>query len=285
MKRVLVIGAINIDIVSYPNNKIVLYDKNPGISKVSFGGVGRNICESLARLNTNPTLLTIVGNDILGESAINYLKDLNVDILYKKSKLPTSTFTSVLDEKRDNYLSVSSMDIINDFDFKLIDSVDFDLFDIVVSDANSEEVSKYISKRCKCLYVDATSAAKVCNIKTILEDISFLKCTLEEYKMLFKDLQVDEVIKRFPNLTLIITDKDKCVTYNIGDVLYNKDVSKVEVVNAIGAGDSFSAGFVYGLARGYSIHRCIEIALAVAAHTVGTEDTVSKNLTRKVIGE
>lgn len=283
MKNVLVIGAVNIDIVARPYNEIVLYDKNPGEAKFSFGGVGRNICENLARLDINPTLLTIIGNDSFGISAVEYLEKLGAKVIYKTANKPTSTFISFLDNHSDNYLSVSSMDIVNDLDIPFIMSKHIDNYDIVVCDANSKEIIDKVSPVCKKLFVDSTSVAKVNNISAAIPNIDYLQCNQSEFKKLFDDT-IENVIEKFPNLTLFITMDEK-VIYNIGKEVFQKEVIKVNVVNAVGAGDSFAASIVYGLARNYSIHQCVDIALKVASHTVTRQETVSNILTTKMIGE
>jgi len=40
---------------------------------------------------------------------------------------------------------------------------------------------------------------------------------------------------------------------------------RVETVNAIGSGDSFVAGFLYGAVKGYDIRACLSIACAAGA--------------------
>ncbi len=285
MKSVLVIGSINIDIVAVPYKEIVLYDKNPGKAKFSYGGVGRNICENLARLEVSPTFLTIVGNDNFGTSAVDYLKNLGTNVIFKKSTLPTNTFISFLDHNYDNYLAVSSMDMIDEFDRTLVNLVNLNDYDLVVCDANSKAVIEYLSTTSCKLFIDATSVARVENIRDYISAIDYLKCTDEEFKTLFTNTSLTTVIERYPNLTLIITNKEQSINYNLGSTTYTKDVDVVPVVNAIGAGDSFSAGIVYGLLNNFDLHTCIERAMMVARHTVTCEQTVSEKLSKKIIGE
>jgi pseudouridine kinase len=45
-----IIGGINIDIEGAPFKKLKYQDSNPGKIRLSYGGVGRNIAENLARL-------------------------------------------------------------------------------------------------------------------------------------------------------------------------------------------------------------------------------------------
>lgn len=285
MKNILVVGATNIDIVAKSYNELKLYDKNPGVALFSYGGVARNICENLARLNIPLNFATIIGNDEVGRNAISYLNNLNVKTYYKTSHLPTSTFISILDADADSYISISSMDIVADLDEEFLSTIDYTDYDLIVSDANSPKIAKFLASQNKTIFIDATSDAKARNISGIIDSISYLKCTSTEMDEIFNTKNIEEVIKIHSNLTLIVTNKDQPITYNIDNNIYTKNVNKVEVVNAIGAGDSFSAGIIYGLHKGYNIDRCIEIGIKVSAHSISQNETVSTKLNEKVIGE
>ena len=50
MADITVIGGINIDIEGSPFNKLRREDSNPGRISLSYGGVGRNITENIARI-------------------------------------------------------------------------------------------------------------------------------------------------------------------------------------------------------------------------------------------
>ena len=70
MKNIVVIGGTNHDIFAYAHHAVKLNDSNPGYLKDSFGGVGRNIAENLARLALNPTFITVIGKDDIGQKII-----------------------------------------------------------------------------------------------------------------------------------------------------------------------------------------------------------------------
>lgn len=285
MKKILVIGQVNIDIVARPYKEIVLYDKNPGQAKFSYGGVGRNICENLARLGLHPTFLTIVGDDEFGSNAIKNLEKLNVKTKYIKSINPTNTFISFLDNNHDNYLAVSSMDIIEEFDDKLLDLVNIKDYDLIVCDANNKAIINSLKDLKKPLFVDATSVARASNLYGCLDFISYLKCTNEELYEIFKSDNISCIVNKYPNLTLVVTDKTNDIRYNIANKVYCTSVECVETVNAVGAGDSFSAGLIYGLFYDKSMSVCVDYAKKIAKHTVMQQDTVSKKICKEMLGD
>ncbi len=283
MKRVLIIGATNIDIIAESHKPLNLYDKNPGKSRFVYGGVARNICENLARLETRPTFATIVGSDTFGSNALKYLEKLNTKVIYKTSTLPTSTFISILNNNNDNYISISSMDIIEHLNENFLKTIDYNKYDLIVADANSKSVIKFLTKINKPLFIDATSEAKVKNIEEYINEISYLKCTKEEMVKLFNNDSTKKIIEKHPQLSLIITNKDQDVIYNHNKDIFKYAIDKCDVISSVGAGDSFSAGFIYGLINEFDIHKSIKIAAKLAKHTVLTEDTVYTNLNKKLI--
>jgi pseudouridine kinase len=57
------VGAASMDIKGRPREALVPGTSNPGDIRISVGGVGRNIAESLARLGVRTTLIWAVGDD------------------------------------------------------------------------------------------------------------------------------------------------------------------------------------------------------------------------------
>jgi len=67
---------------------------------------------------------------------------------------------------------------------------------------------------------------------------------------------------------IITTDAGHKVTAKIDEVEYNIPVETVEVSDVTGAGDCFLAGFVYGLTKGYTHKKCLEIAIQGSTESV-----------------
>nr|WP_211326155.1 fructoselysine 6-kinase [Thermosporothrix hazakensis] len=53
-----------------------------------------------------------------------------------------------------------------------------------------------------------------------------------------------------------------------GERFYTCGIKQVQVVDSLGAGDSFIAGFLYGVGSGYPIERCLELGTEGAAITI-----------------
>jgi sugar/nucleoside kinase (ribokinase family) len=46
-----------------------------------------------------------------------------------------------------------------------------------------------------------------------------------------------------------------------GDSLYRAPIIPVEVVDTVGAGDTFDAGFIFGFLQGWSLERCLKLGI------------------------
>lgn len=285
MEQVLVVGATNIDIIAKSKIHINLYDKNPGTSSINFGGVAHNILSNLVNLNTNVSFATIISNDELGKMAQDYLSMKGIELFLKKSDTPMSTFISILDNENTNYISISSMDIVDELDHNYLDTIDYSKYDLLVGDANSKEIATYLATLNKKLFIDATSVAKCNHLSNILDKITYLKCNKEEFDCLFEMKPLEEVITIYPQINIVITDGQNDILFNDGIEIKKQPVISVESINTNGAGDSFSAGLVYGISKGYDISKCISIASTIASNNVKSIKSVSDSLNENILKE
>ena len=79
MAEITIVGGINIDIEGSPFEKLKYQDSNPGRINLAFGGVGRNITENVARLGGDVAMVSVIGDDQMGQAAKAGLTSLGVD--------------------------------------------------------------------------------------------------------------------------------------------------------------------------------------------------------------
>ena len=88
-------------------------DSNPGVVRMSLGGVGRNIAHNMALLGMDVRLLTVFGDDINAQKIAASCGELGIDIS-QSPVIPegrTSTYLFITDERGDMALAVSDMEI------------------------------------------------------------------------------------------------------------------------------------------------------------------------------
>jgi sugar/nucleoside kinase (ribokinase family) len=77
----IVIGGIALDItatVGKTRGKSILHTSTPGRVKQSLGGVGRNVAEAAWRTGANVKLISVVGDDLAGESVRQGMKSIGM---------------------------------------------------------------------------------------------------------------------------------------------------------------------------------------------------------------
>lgn len=77
---VLVIGGAGVDMVGRLKAELKTGTSNPANIRISFGGVGRNVAENLARLGQPVRLITAVGVDDVGDQLLAQIEAAGVDI-------------------------------------------------------------------------------------------------------------------------------------------------------------------------------------------------------------
>ena len=155
-----VIGAANIDIGGTPYKPLIPGDSNPGVIKMSYGGVGRNIAHNLALLGINAELVTATGNDPLGMEMLKNCEKIGMDtsLSVMVPDASSSVYLFINDEKGEMDLALSHVDIVNHITPEYIESISdvINSASIVIADCNlSQETILKIKETCKVpLYAD-----------------------------------------------------------------------------------------------------------------------------------
>uniref|UniRef100_A0A3Q2ZQT9 Zgc:136858 n=1 Tax=Kryptolebias marmoratus TaxID=37003 RepID=A0A3Q2ZQT9_KRYMA len=84
---------------------------NPGSVCQTFGGVGRNIADSLSRLGHQPLLVSATGDDANSDVVLNYCKHMNTSGVARLEKQSTATYCAVITQNGELSLELGDMDI------------------------------------------------------------------------------------------------------------------------------------------------------------------------------
>ena len=192
---VIVVGGLVVDHVvspaqasGLPTVPLIMKTSNPGTASQTYGGVGRNVAESIVKndVATKGTaasvlMVSAVGNDAYGDSLIRHIEQLGICstgiVRVAESNTRTATYTAVHDHTGDLLVAVSDMDV-----FKHISPA-------VLSTHVEPVLSKSRSgKACKMVFADGnistdafSTLAKFCNEQNIplfFEPTSVHKCTV-----------------------------------------------------------------------------------------------------------
>lgn len=298
---VVVIGAANIDIGGTPYKPLIPGDSNPGVIKMSYGGVGRNIAHNLALLGINAELVTATGNDPLGMEMLKNCEKIGMDtsLSVMVPDASSSVYLFINDEKGEMDLALSHVDIVNHITPEYIESISdvINSASIVIADCNlSQETILKIKETCKVpLYVDTVSVSHADKIKGHLDGIDTLKPNLLEAEFLsdmiieneYDCLEaaralIDQGVRRvFVSMGphgILAADKDKAIMC---------DRYPAHVKSTTGAGDSAMAAIVWSSLNeeGDGLTAPAMAANAAASATISVDPTIHPAMSVELINK
>lgn len=284
--KVTIIGPAIIDVLAGPiGNKIFEVGSMPmNVIKMSYGGNGYNESYVLKQLGINVELYSLLGNDEAGHRVLDKLNSLgiNTEHVSIKDDLSTSINVVLYDEKAERrFLTnpLGSQRQMSEEDV-IYDSIDFGnivcfscMFISPLFDIQSMErvFSRIKEKKDRILIVDMTKAKNGESIKQLSPLLSYIDYILpnEEELLLLGGSDLNS------NAQELLSNGVGCVVVKKGVrgcTLYTKDMSfdvkafkSNSVVDSTGAGDSFAAGFIYGLFNKMELRECAVFANAVAS--------------------
>lgn len=286
---VLVIGGSNIDYAAFSQKKLILGDSNIGKIKTSFGGVGRNLVENLARLGHHVTFLTAIGNDPQGKQLKEELESLSVRVLTPSYSKNTSSYLAIYGEDSDMHVAVCDSEILDSM--KVEDLLPFediiDSFQSIILDMNlNQEVIDWIFSRYQehhSILIEAVSANKVSRIQNHLSHLSFYKSNLLEARYLLHEeksaaellsLLLKKGVKR-----AVISDSCNGIEYGDENGIHHFDVIPLKkIVSANGAGDALFAGILHALLEEKTLKEAVAFGDKAAKKALSSPEAVATDI-------
>ena len=272
----------------------MLWDIYP--DKKFIGGAPFNFAAHLAKHGEEIYMLSCLGKDGLGEEALLYLKEFGIltDFLSWSSVKQTGQCLVTLDEN-----AIPSYDLKRDVAYDYIDCKnvkgDFDVLYFgtlaLRSNHNLESLSKLIkSQNFKEIFVDVNIRAPFYSYDSLnfcMNNATILKISVEELLTVAKLLSInakngykdfaEQIRERYSNINIIVVTlgADGAYCYDCKqDKAYSCESQKVEEASTVGAGDSFSAAFLYQYSRKKDIQFSLDYASKIAGYVVSKYEAV-----------
>lgn len=280
MKKIVVIGGTNIDLLAHTFDQVVLEDSNPGYINKSFGGVARNIAENLARLGMDVTLLTALGKD--ASNFVTLAKRIKLNLYYQQVS-QTPTYIAVHNKNGEMVVAVSAMDEFEKLgaNFLINHSNLIESADIVVLDANlSENALAYLFNNYKkTFYVDLISSAKAYKFLPYISRIHTLKINeIEGKKISNRDNPYDigqELLNQGLKSVYLTMGRNGAYNFTSMQTDFYQKSFDTKMHNDTGAGDAFFAGIIFAEQKGINP---LKTGTILAHMTLQTKDTVNKKI-------
>lgn len=290
--HVTIVGAVNVDITGTPYDNLNYNDSNPGYVKNTLGGVGRNIAENLARMNTNVQLLTVLGDDFYAEEIKADCLANNIGLEYTKvfKDSRTSLYLCINDDEGEMRLALSDMDLYENITIEFLeerlDFINASLACVIDTNIPKESIKYLIDNVNVPIFVDTVSVKKTEKIEGLLHNIYSLKPNIYEAEVL-SGISIENIddVKKAANIIAGKGVKRLFITMGKDGVYYKDDRLEgilpslsLDIVNTTGAGDSFFAAIIWSYLNDYDALESAKMGLAASYICLQSEDTVSKEM-------
>jgi pseudouridine kinase len=299
-----VVGGANVDVKARSTRPPILGSSNPGTTRSSPGGVGRNIADNLARLGTPVALVAHIGEDEAGERLLRATADVGVDTgPVVRGPFPTGAYTAVLDHAGELVVAVSEMtgtDALGVSDVREREAVVAGAA-LVVVDGNlpatvAAATLDIATAAGVPVVVDPVSAPKAARLRPVLQGRT-LRALTPDRGELAALTGIDTATEADLLRAVAAVHARGCelvwVRLGAGGSLLSVGDGRPArfpaapgpVLDVTGAGDAMLAAFVHSLLRGDDPVTAAHHGHAAAGLTVATADTVRADLTPAVLAD
>ena len=275
MYDIITIGSATIDVFlktrreirNHGNHRDICYHLGDKILvdniNIATGGGGTNSAVAFSRLGLKTAYLGILGSDIHAQIILEELKKENVSFLGKIKK-GNSGYSVILPSHNDRTI-LTFKGINDDLELKDIDLNKIMCKWLYISTMMGKSFKTIISivKHAKknninvALNISSYLAERgVKKLSKILKNTDILIINKEESLLLTNKLSIKEsleVLSNYINGIVVVTDGKMPIHAFDGKKLFIKKIISLKPLNTTGAGDAFSAGFVYGIIKGKNI--------------------------------
>ncbi len=297
-RSVYVFGASNVDITGFTKDKLIYKDANIGYMKTAAGGVGRNIAENLRKLDFDTCLVSVFGDDPLSHFLMEDCRTKGLDISQSLflSNQPASSFIAVMNEENDLAVGISAMQLYDSLSpewfIENLPEIPADSY--VVLETNFAEpilqaiVDKYPRRK---FVLDTVSGMKSLRALPILSHLYMLKTNhieaaimsgLPDNSQADREALVQHFVDKGVQKVFITLGKDG-VIYGDQTGVFHLPAISANVVNTIGAGDSFVSGLIYADNQNRDLHQAAKYGMAAAAVTVQHNEAVSPAMKPEIL--
>jgi sugar/nucleoside kinase (ribokinase family) len=287
MHEVAVVGELNLDLILYGLPRDLVLDREllAGGLALTLGSSSAIFAHNLAKLGTRVGFVSKIGGDPLGKIALEKLASAGVEVSCVKQGGKTATgLTVVMPYLRNRYI-LTYPGTMFEMQYSDIDTS-------YVHKARHLHLSSFflhraLRPRILELFLEAKAAGLTTSLDTnddpedkwgadlieVLKYVDLFFPNDREAKKIAHTEDLSQALNKLAALVKVVAVKRGGVSAicRRGDEQWSVAPPKVKVVDEVGAGDTFAAGFVHLYLRGAQLEDCLAFANIAAAYSVMKE--------------
>lgn len=243
-------------------------DNYSNLQKSYPTGNAVNVAIHLKRLGVETSVVSLTGNDQNGHEMIRLLQGQAIDLTYFHQGEGKTAVTEMNLVNKDRVHVRYEEGVLKNFRLKE-DEVSFINGHQIVHTSIWGKVNQHLPQ----FRSAGTTVVYDFSVQLDYEGLDELLPHID-YAFFSYD-QVDHFVKEFmkekknlgPKVIIVTLGENGSIAYD-GNKFYKVDSLPVQVVNTVGAGDSFIAGYIYGLLHEESVMECLYRGSALASKVV-----------------
>jgi len=286
-----VIGELNLDLILYglPQSLVLEREHLATDLSITLGSSSAIFAHNLSYLGNRVGFSSCIGDDPFGEICVQRLSASGVDVSHiKKLRGKTTGLTVILPQRKDRFILT--------YPGAMYEMTERELEQAFVFNAKHLHLSSYfLQKGIRPQLIHIFRKAKEAGLTTSLDTnddpedrwsgdiqllLRYVDILLPNERELCKLAQMNDVEEAVESLSqkvriLVIKRGSQGAIARVGKEKFLAYPPVVDVVDPVGAGDTFDAGFVHQFIRGARIEDCLKFANCAGALSVtragGTE--------------
>ena len=279
MKKILVIGSSNTDLIAQVNSFPKAGETLKGISfSQAMGGKGANQALAAHKLGGDVKFITCLGNDANGQNSIEYYKEMNLDISSSLIVDDASSGTAVItvDNTGENSIVIIpgandrlSPEYVNEIENEITDS-DIVVLQMEIPYESIKVACELAFKYKKIIMLNVAPACKLDSELMRMIDILVVNETEAEtisgkkIEVEGKEAVIEELLSMGARTVILTLGKGGCLLKDAATEIA-MDAFIVDALDTTAAGDTFCGALAARLSKGENWKKSLKFASAAAA--------------------